>query len=1080
MSSKINGCRRGVALPVARHNRHKIGLRDALAAMSMSGGVAKNLAREGLPGRWRGQAAMRLGLVGMASDEDIAAVMDEGIIVRPDPDGGPPIEQPLRGAKAEIGFYGVILALPKSVSLLLTSTDAGEREAAEAAIQAASAAYLATLEQTVRTRIGADGATSIAGSGLAAVEFFHHGSSAGDPHVHVHLMIANSTEGSDGRWRTIDSKLLFAAQRIATAAAMRAVQSTVSAALGLGPDAWTSALVGSVPTPEISALRDASDILSRASDRLWKQRKSAGIIGTPGHRLASHLWKIDRQAGRAGYERIEAGIDLVLAVGGEAADALRADWRALGGGALRVGFEALRAQRGEMTPSAAAAWTPPSPTNQEIVDFIENSEIFTLSDLAAYLVGRGIATDKALIAAARWLDTAADAAAVHGPGRLTEIAQALRDGRLLETRRAHALAGANARIVTDTRVRHDARIVERLTQIARAAGRPLLVALPSSATMEQAAAIALAAEGRRLAMIKGVAGAGKSFILQPVTDAARRQRMEVFAITRNAKTGNNLAHELGVRGGSIARFLGQHHYQAAKNGERMPPTLIIVDEGGVVDQDDFEALMDLAADPKHQVQILLTGDRFQAQAIDGKATWALAARACEAAGVCVDLRTSFRNAAWAAEAAALRAGDADTVIAAAGAENRLKSATHDKMASAAAALWAAYPGSLVVCQTNLEASIISSEIQKLRNIVGLVELAHDQRAGIGDQIRTRQNNYAIGVYNGDTWTVTNIRADGGLSVQKPGSRRLVTLDANYLSQHCELAYAATVDSAQGATVTRTIPVLTTAAGRNLSYSGATRGRYAPVYLFVSDTDPPETTIRGVLNRDDTVRAAIEIAEAGITTAAALAQPVQVDRTQTEAARREAVEAMDGWRLRVEAAGGDPETVPALARGNKFIDEFYDGMSAFLDRQQARENRLFKVHNEFQAQTAQVGAMGDQVARAATAVEREQRREPSRTATLAARQRWAGRMEVLTGRLARYERIFADWDGKLSVNETKVFRIIAEIHDAQKTDNEAKASATQRFESGMTLIIAEITDWLDGKEAATRMRKRGGRPIPGLG
>ena len=78
----------------------------------------------------------------------------------------------------------------------------------------------------------------------------------------------------------------------------------------------------------------------------------------------------------------------------------------------------------------------------------------------------------------------------------------------------------------------------------------------------------------------------------------------------------------------------------------------------------------------------------------------------------------------------------------------------------------------------------------------------------------------------------------------------------------ELAYAATVDSAQGVTVDRTVAWVGQGMGRTRLYSAATRGRQAPVYVTEAAT-PTEATerVRAAIHRDDLAATMQELLQA---------------------------------------------------------------------------------------------------------------------------------------------------------------------------------------------------------------------------
>ncbi len=86
-----------------------------------------------------------------------------------------------------------------------------------------------------------------------------------------------------------------------------------------------------------------------------------------------------------------------------------------------------------------------------------------------------------------------------------------------------------------------------------------------------------------------------------------------------------------------------------------------------------------------------------------------------------------------------------------------------------------------------------------------VLLADRLHASVGDTIRTRKNARFIRigradfVRNGYRYTITEVLADGRLKARHLRSGRIVTLPADYVSEHVTLGYAATIDSAQGLT-----------------------------------------------------------------------------------------------------------------------------------------------------------------------------------------------------------------------------------------------------------------------------------------
>jgi hypothetical protein len=124
-----------------------------------------------------------------------------------------------------------------------------------------------------------------------------------------------------------------------------------------------------------------------------------------------------------------------------------------------------------------------------------------------------------------------------------------------------------------------------------------------------------------------------------------------------------------------------------------------------------------------------------------------------------------------------------------------------------------------------------------------IDLHDDTTAHVGDWIATRRNDPTLRtdtgerVRNRQTWTVTNIAADGAITVQHD-ARGAVTLPVEYV----ELGWAVTGYGNQGDTVDIGIAVLEASCSRNHTYVAMTRGRHANHAILVDPTgtaDPAE-------------------------------------------------------------------------------------------------------------------------------------------------------------------------------------------------------------------------------------------------
>ncbi|WP_260115343.1 MobF family relaxase [Ornithinimicrobium sp. INDO-MA30-4] len=82
----------------------------------------------------------------------------------------------------------------------------------ERAHQSAVRDALAFVEKhALYTRTGTNGIRQVEVRGLVAASFTHRDSRAGDPDLHTHVAVANKVQTLDGRWLSIDSRVLHKA-----------------------------------------------------------------------------------------------------------------------------------------------------------------------------------------------------------------------------------------------------------------------------------------------------------------------------------------------------------------------------------------------------------------------------------------------------------------------------------------------------------------------------------------------------------------------------------------------------------------------------------------------------------------------------------------------------------------------------------------------------------------------------------------------------------------------------------------------------------------------------------------------------
>ena len=145
-----------------------------------------------VPGRWVGRGAELLGLAGEVEGDDLVAVLADR-----DPRSGTRLGC---AANRKVPGFDLTFSTPKSVSVLF---GLGERDVAAVVRDAHEAAVDAALgyleRQAVWSRRGRNGVEEVSGDGLVGAAFRHRTSRAGDPHLHTHVLVANTVRGPDGK-----------------------------------------------------------------------------------------------------------------------------------------------------------------------------------------------------------------------------------------------------------------------------------------------------------------------------------------------------------------------------------------------------------------------------------------------------------------------------------------------------------------------------------------------------------------------------------------------------------------------------------------------------------------------------------------------------------------------------------------------------------------------------------------------------------------------------------------------------------------------------------------------------------------
>jgi conjugative relaxase-like TrwC/TraI family protein len=198
--------------------------------------VAKRIAAvnraAGMPGDWPVPAADRARV-----RTEVAAEFFRAEYGR-DPDGARELAATIakhsRRQTQTVAGYDLTFSPVKSVSTLWALADRHIAATIERAHQSAVKDALAFLEShALFTRTGTNGVRQVDVTGLVAAAFTHRDSRAGDPDLHTHVAVANKVQTLDGRWLSIDGRLLFKATVAASETYNTALEQHLRDSLGV-------------------------------------------------------------------------------------------------------------------------------------------------------------------------------------------------------------------------------------------------------------------------------------------------------------------------------------------------------------------------------------------------------------------------------------------------------------------------------------------------------------------------------------------------------------------------------------------------------------------------------------------------------------------------------------------------------------------------------------------------------------------------------------------------------------------------------------------------------------------------------
>jgi conjugative relaxase-like TrwC/TraI family protein len=511
------------------------------------------------PGHW---TAAGNSLPGVESGAIVEAETWRALLAGFDPTTG---EMLVNGAgENHVSGFDLTFSDPKSISSIWAVAPPGLREKIEQAHEkAVLAAMQFAAENAAYTRRGKAGATAEKLPGLVYGKFSHGTSRELDPQVHDHCVVPNVQLRADGTYGTIEAKFIMQWQG-AIAGVFHAEHSRLLNEIGLktivDPRSGLFEVDG---VPE--------QVIEGWSKRTQQIKAAAGVEDTSDLSRGQHSKAvIETRVAKAEISRAE----------------LLENWEAEG---KLLGWDAAQA--------AALVGQGRAVEQVDINLAVQNT-------VQRVFFGESVASE------AQFMSTLTkEIAAAGGGAREIGLARIAAEPFLLQLT---VEAGGESKYTTREILTEETQMVElakeidgshRLNQQAVEDA----IAAQVGISPEQARAVRWATLGdRRLSIVEGSAGAGKSFTMAAVMDAYRQSGYEIHGLALAWAAAQNLEQATKEKATAIAGFLSKIDSGEIRLNEK---SLILIDEAGMVGSSQFQRI--LAAASEAGAKVIATGDSKQ-------------------------------------------------------------------------------------------------------------------------------------------------------------------------------------------------------------------------------------------------------------------------------------------------------------------------------------------------------------------------------------------------------------------------------------------------------------------------------------
>ena len=785
------------------------------------------------PGEWLASSGL-LGLDGRVNPEDLRAVL-----LGVDPRSGDGLHH---GSGRSVPGWDLTFRAPKSVSVLWGLADPDIAEVVVAAHDAAMKVGLRYVEEWAGfTRTGRGGATRVRADGLIAAGFRHRTSRDGDPHLHTHVLVANSVRTPDGRWRTLDGRGLLVHMKTAGYVYDAQLRHELTERLGVE---WGPVVNGLADIEGIDA--EVRDMFSKRRSAIEDRMAEWGLTSA----RAAEVSALDTRQAKSG--RVEH------------TDELRDRWRAE---AAEVGWT----QHGLLAacPSASMVRADhgtehtlviPDHSGERAVirtDHLSDQFVdaaFEVMSSAAGLTAHASSFDRRHVIQhlvdhlppgppADWFEATAD--------RYLDRAEVVALGSDPVKGECYStvdLLELEQRLIDQVATR---RLGDRSSEVMPSIVWSVFEERPSLSGEQRDLISGVCRTTDAVSVVVAGPGTGKTFCLDSIRDTFQRSGYTTTGCALSASAAHQLEQGSGIESMTIARLRLQLDHGERRLG---PRSVLVIDEAGMAGTRALAPLLDEAADAG--AKVILVGDPKQLPEIEAGGFLRHLARHHDVHTLSENRRqrvgwerdTISDLAHGRVDAALERMTANDGVVVGHNADlvrQRMADDWFEHRSSGASAVMMASRNS-DVDDLNRRAHQLMADHGHLRG-----EPLHlDGRPfQIGDRVVCLRNDRRLDVRNGTVGDITHIDdRRRTLTMDTPdGIRRL---PAEYLDDgHVRHGYAVTIHKAQGITCDHALLLGSDELYRESGYVGLSRGRESNRIYAVSTAPDPEAHIPKHLRKD---------------------------------------------------------------------------------------------------------------------------------------------------------------------------------------------------------------------------------------